>query len=162
MAMEPSLAGAEPMFALAREIARRLPGLDQPPRELKLLLRLGMAPQAISYESHRLLGSQPLAPGLTARLPGPPYTPATVFISPKDSVPEATSAFQEYISFKSAGPKGISFTLGVGEVACRLWDEDYGWMNLAREGPYIVGVAGLGGPDLGWSILNQIISSLGE
>ena len=159
---EPVLAGSESMMALAEEIARRLPGVDQPPRELTLLVGLGLEPDDISYEGYRLLGSGPLAPGLTARLPGPSYSPAMVFISPKASLSEATTAFQEYISVKSSGPKGISFALGVGDVACRLWDEEYGWINLAREGPYVMGVAGLGGPDRGWPIISQIVSSLGE
>jgi len=159
---QPFMIGSESIMALVEEIARRLPGMDQPPRELTVLVSLGIEPDGISYEGQQILGSSPLAPGLTARLPGPPYSPALAFISPKASGSEAAAAFQTYISVKSGGPKGISFSLGVGEVACRLWDKDHGWINMAKEGPYIAGVAGLGGPDRGWTMLNQILSSLGE
>jgi hypothetical protein len=146
---------------LARALARALADGEKLPREVSALGSLAPTAGEPFYEPTSLLGSTALAPALAAPLAGvPDGGRALVFLAVKDSPDTATRDFEQYLASRDTGRRGISFTLGIGESAGTAWDERYGWVNLARDGNTLAGVAGLPGPGDGWPLVSRVLASL--
>jgi hypothetical protein len=151
---------AAEIVALSAAVARLLPSRDALPPEVTALTGFLRGDSAIVHEPQVCLGSPLLAPALMAVIDLPDGGRATVFVGLKGSPAEAGRAFDTYLLDHSAGRRGVSFTPGVGELAATLWDDHRGWINLAREGSHLVGVAGLEDPDAGWGVLTSLLNTL--
>ncbi len=162
LAGTPLSLGREDLREILEGISERLPGMDTPPPEVTLLGKLAGDPMAAVYRADSLMGSPLLAPGLIAEMPNTPPSSIVIFISRRDSREKARSDFQGYLASMDGGPKGISFSVGVGDVAALVWDRRYGWINLSISDTRLVGISGLGNPEDGWRMINRIWSTLGE
>ncbi len=161
-AADPDALPAAVIADLATAVAGGLPPAPCPLKEIAALMAIGLPAEAVVYEPSIILDSPLLAPGLQAEAVLPSGGRFLAFIAVKPSPRSAQEAFDRYLLAGSAGPRGVSFTLGIGDAACALWDERRGWLNLARKGPYLIGLSGLDQPVAGWLPVNRMLTSLGE
>lgn len=147
--------------SLAGRVKKSLPGADRPPDEVAILQELGSEEGSITYEPAIVMGERTLAPGLMGTIIRPSFGRATLFLVIKESKEKAGDSFQEYLVARSSGRIGVSFVLGIGDVACSLWDEGLGWLDLAKSGRYIIGLAGIKNPSDGWDVIRELLQRLG-
>jgi hypothetical protein len=147
---------------MADKLAALLPGPPGPPREVTILEGMGAPPGSVSFEPTVLLDSRALVPAVTAEVPLAPSPRVRVFITARATPAEAAEAYQAFLNERSSGSSGIAFTLGVGESACTMHDGSGGWIEVAKTGRYLVGLAGLTDAGSGWPVISRLAASLGE
>jgi hypothetical protein len=146
---------------VAGRVAATLPDASSPPPEAAVIIARGVPDREIRYETIAVLGERVLAPAMVATLPSPPGgKPLLLLVGRREGEEEAVRDMEVLIASRGSGRKGVSFTVGVGETAVTVWDQEWGWVNVARQGSILVGLGGMAKPGDGWPLVAVILAEL--